>query len=233
MNYSNIRSFIHKEGYIFVGCSLGIAFICLLFSAALFWVFFVLALCFFFFFRNPSRVVPSDANLIVSPVCGTVCAISSDVPPEELGLGAEKRYKISVFLSIVDVHVNRSPVAGKIKKILYSPGKFIDAGIEKSSLFNERNTIVIEVNGDTNNLMSFSQIAGTLARRIVCDVHEGESLAKGEVYGIIKFGSRSDIWLPVGVTPLVCIGQKTISGETIIGDMSLPEFMLREAVIVP
>lgn len=233
MNYSNIRSFIHKEGYIFVGCSLGLALICLLFSVTLFWVFFILSLCFFFFFRNPSRVVPSDISLIVSPVCGTVCAITSDVPPEELCLGKEKRYKISVFLSIVDVHVNRSPVAGKIKKIIYSPGKFIDAGIEKSSLFNERNTIIIEVNGDENNLMSFSQIAGTLARRIVCDVHEGETLSKGEVYGIIKFGSRSDIWLPVGVTPLVCVGQKTISGETIIGDMSLPEFKLRDAVIVP
>ena len=233
MNYSNIRSFIHKEGYIFVGCTLGIALICLLFSVTLFWIFLILTLCFFFFFRNPSRVVPTDKNLIVSPVCGTVCSIAFDVPPEELELGSNKRYRVSVFLSIVDVHVNRSPVAGKVKKILYSPGKYINAGIEKSSLFNERNTIILEVNEDPSNLMSFSQIAGTLARRIVCDVHEGETLSKGEVYGIIKFGSRSDIWLPIGSIPLVCVGQKVISGETILSDMALSNVALREGVIVP
>ena len=233
MNYSNIRSFIHKEGYIFVGCTLGIALICLLFSVTLFWFFLILTLCFFFFFRNPSRVVPTDKNLIVSPVCGTVCSIAFDVPPEELELGSNKRYRVSVFLSIVDVHVNRSPVAGKVKKILYSPGKYINAGIEKSSLFNERNTIILEVNEDPSNLMSFSQIAGTLARRIVCDVHEGETLSKGEVYGIIKFGSRSDIWLPIGAIPLVCVGQKVISGETILSDMALSNVALREGVIVP
>ncbi len=233
MNYSNIRSFIHKEGYIFVGCSLGIALICLLFSSTLFWIFLVLTMCFFFFFRNPSRVVPLDKNLIVSPVCGTVCSIAFDVPPEELDLGNEKRYRVSIFLSLVDVHVNRSPADGKVKKILYSPGKYIDAGIEKSSLFNERNTVVIEINNDPSNLMSFSQIAGTLARRIVCDVHEGENLSKGEVYGIIKFGSRSDIWLPINSVPLVCVGQKVISGETILCDMSLVDVSLRDGVIVP
>ena len=233
MNYSNIRSFIHKEGYIFVGCTLGIALICLLFSTLLFWIFFILTLCFFFFFRNPCRVVPSDKNLIVSPACGTICSIISDVPPEELGLGSEQRYRVSVFLSIVDVHVNRSPANGKVKKILYSPGKYINAGIEKSSLFNERNTIILEVNDDPSNLMSFSQIAGTLARRIVCDVHEGEILSKGEVYGIIKFGSRSDIWLPVGSIPLVCVGQKVISGETVLCDMSLSNISLREGLVVP
>ena len=233
MNYSNIKSFIHNEGYVFVGCSLCIALICLLFSTTMFWIFFILTLGFCFFFRNPCRVVPSDKNLIVSPVCGTVCSVSFDAPPEELGLGSDKRYKIGIFLSIINCHVNRSPANGKIKKIIYSPGKFINACVEKSSIFNERNTVIMEVNDDPEKLMSFSQIAGKVARRIVCDVHEGESLSKGEVYGIIKFGSRSDIWLPTGVIPQVYVGQTTIGGETVLCDLSQTDAPLREGVVVP
>ena len=232
MNYGHITTSIHREGYKFIGIGLLVSVICLIFCSTLFWALLAITSGITMFFRNPRRVVPNDTNLIVSPVDGTVCNIVYDVPPSELELGEEKRYRISVFLSLFDVHVNRTPAAGKVKKVIYSPGQFLNASIDKSSLFNERNTVVLELNGDSNNLMSFSQIAGTIARRIVCDIHDGQEIKKGEVFGLIRFGSRSDIWLPIGAIPQVYVGQTTISGETILSDISIKDVQPREGSVI-
>ena len=233
MNRGNIALFIHKEGYKFVGLGLAFSLICAFFSCA--WLGLLLTAGVALFFRNPSRVVPTDQNLIVSPVDGTVCVVTLDTPPAEYELGPEKRYKISIFLSILNVHVNRTPAAGKVKKIIYAPGQYLNASLEKSSLFNERNVVILQLDGPDGKdapLMSFSQIAGTIARRIVCDIHDGQDVKKGEVFGIIRFGSRSDIWLPVGAIPQVYVGQKTIAGETVLTDLSAKKANLREGVEV-
>ena len=125
-------------------------------------------------------------------------------------------------------------MSGKIKKVIYTPGQFIDASVEKSSLCNERNTVVLKTNPeDDNSLMAFTQIAGKIARRIVCDVHDGQEIKKGEVFGLIRFGSRNDIWLPVGAVPQVCIGQTTIAGETILSDLSQKDTQPRVCVFIP
>lgn len=210
---------IHKEGLKFIGALAAIAFICAFFSTVCFWIFFVLTLFCAFFFRNPKRTVPAIESAVVSPADGTVCSVVLDTPAEELGIGTEPRYRVSVFLSLFNVHINRVPISGKIKNVIYHPGAFLNAALDKSSVFNERNTLIVEANNDPENLIAFTQIAGMIARRIVCDVHEGESLKKGEIFGLIRFGSRCDVWLPVGVAPKVCKGQTAIGGETILADL--------------
>lgn len=220
MNVGNLVWPIHREGFKFIGIGVGAAICFWPLSHALFCFFLILSLLIGLFFRNPNRVVPTDSNLIVSPVDGFVSEIIQDVPPSEFDLGSERRYKISIFLSLLNVHINRSPASGKIKKILYSPGQFLNASLNKSSVFNEKNTIVLALNGQEDNLMSFSQIAGALARRIICDVHEGQEIKKGEVFGLIRFGSRCDVWLPIGTVPQVIVGQTMVSGESILCDTS-------------
>jgi phosphatidylserine decarboxylase len=172
------------------------------------------------FFRNPKRAIPSDPALIVSPADGAVCSIALEVPPPELNISGEKRYRVSIFLSIFDVHINRLPVSGKVLNIIYSPGSFLNASLEKSSIFNEKNTIVIEMDNENKDKIAFSQIAGMIARRIVCDIHEGQEVSKGEIFGLIRFGSRCDIWLPPNCSPQVIVGQTMVSGETVIADLS-------------
>ena len=232
MSYVNMTLSIHREGYKFVGIGLAVSFIFLLFCQALFWISLLITIGVALFFRNPRRAIPKDDNLIVSTADGTVCNIIYDEPPEELELGKEKRYRISIFLSLFDVHINRAPMFGKIKKVIYTPGQFIDASVDKSSLCNERNTVVLKINNDENNLMAFTQIAGKIARRIVCDVHDGQEIKKGEVFGLIRFGSRNDIWLPVGAVPQVYIGQTTIAGETVLSDLLQNDSKPRECEII-
>ena len=223
---------IHREGYKFIGIGVLVSLLFLLFCQALFWVSLLITLGVALFFRNPRRAVPKDDNLIVSSADGVVCNIVYDEPPEELELGKEKRYRISIFLSIFNVHTNRVPLSGKIKKVIYTPGQFIDASVDKSSLCNERNTVVLKINGDENNLMAFTQIAGKIARRIVCDVHDGQEVKKGEVFGLIRFGSRNDIWLPVGAVPQVYVGQITVAGEIVLSDLSQKDTTPRECIIM-
>lgn len=224
---------IHREGYKFIGIGLCVSFTFLLFCQVLFWISLLITIGIALFFRNPRRAVPKDDDLIVSTADGTVCNIIYDEPPEELGLGKEKRYRVSIFLSLFNVHVNRSPMSGKIKKVIYIPGQFIDASVDKSSLCNERNTVVLKINNDENNLMAFTQIAGKIARRIVCDVHDSQEIKKGEVFGLIRFGSRNDVWLPVGAVPQVYVGQTVIAGETILSDLSQKDnTKLRECYIM-
>lgn len=232
MSFVGVNFSIHKEGFRFIaiGALATIVFSC--FSSTLAWVLFILTLFCAFFFRNPKRTVPNDRNLIVAPADGTVVAVSLETPPAELGLGEEQRYRVSIFLSIFNVHINRLPVAGKVKNVIYQPGSFLNAALDKASVFNEKNTIVMEMNGEPDNLVAFSQIAGLIARRIVCEVHEGQTVNKGEIFGLIRFGSRSDVWLPVGSIPQVCVGQTMTGGETVLSDVSLKEVSLRESSVI-
>ncbi len=232
MYFLGVNFSIHKEGFKFIAILAAASIILMSFSVFLGWFCVFLTLFCAFFFRNPKRAIPSDENLIVSPADGAVCAINFEAPPHELGIGDEKRYRISVFLSMFNVHINRIPLSGTIKNIIYHPGSFLNAALDKASVFNERNTIVMSIKDNPENLIAFTQIAGMIARRIVCDVHEGQEISKGEIFGLIRFGSRCDVWLPVGATPLVFKGQTMIGGESVLSDMSLKDDLPRDGTII-
>jgi phosphatidylserine decarboxylase len=161
-------------------------------------------------------VTPVRAALVVAPADGRISQITTAPPPYELGLGSAPLPRISIFMSVFDCHINRSPVAGSVEKILYQPGKFFNADLDKASLDNERNSLVIATAGVR---VAVVQIAGLVARRIVCFVREGQPVGAGERFGMIRFGSRLDVYLPEGVAPLVAIGQTAIAGETVLADL--------------
>lgn len=232
MSFPGLNFSVHKEGFRFITIGLSLSFVFLFINAFIAWTFIILSAFCAFFFRNPKRGVPSDPNLIVSPSDGTVVAVNFEEPAPELGIGEEKRYKVSVFLSIFNVHLNRIPVSGKIKNIIYQPGSFLNASLDKASVFNEKNTVVMELEADPEKTIAFSQIAGLIARRIVCDVHEGQEVNKGEIFGLIRFGSRCDIWLPVNSVPQVFVGQTMIGGESVLADLSSIQQFPREGTII-
>lgn len=232
MSLLGIDFSIHSDGLKFVGILAGISVICLTFSTTIGWIFVFLTLFCAFFFRNPKRVIDNNPDLIVSPCDGTVCAINLETPNQDLELGDEPRYRVSIFLSLLNVHVNRVPFSGFIKNILYHPGSFLNASLDKASVFNEKNTVIISMKNDPEKTMAFTQIAGMLARRIVCDVHEGQEIKKGDIFGLIRFGSRCDVWLPVGVMPSVIRGQTMIAGESIVADISSTKKELATGEIV-
>ncbi|KJK50202.1 phosphatidylserine decarboxylase [Lentzea aerocolonigenes] len=171
------------------------------------------------FFREPKRVTPTRPNIAVAPADGTVSHVVDAVPPAELGLGTEPMTRVSVFLSVFDVHVQRIPAEGEIVQVSYHPGKFLSADLDKASEENERNTVWMRT-VDGHDLV-FVQIAGLVARRIVCEVAEGEKVTAGQTYGLIRFGSRVDTYVPRGSRVLVEAGQRTIGGETVLAE--LPE----------
>lgn len=209
---------IHREGYPFIAAAFVAALLLLLLWEPLGWIGFIITIYVAFFFRDPVRVVPADPNLVVSPADGIVTAVDLAAPPPELGLGREKRVRISVFLSIFNVHVNRVPVGGTVARIAYRPGKFLNADLDKASEDNERNGFVIE---SPRGVFGVVQIAGLIARRIVAFSKEGDSLAAGDRIGLIRFGSRVDVYMPPGCLPLVAVGSKAVAGETIIADFGL------------
>lgn len=169
-----------------------------------------------YFFRDPPRVTPEGEGIVVSPADGVVQALRRRPPPAELGLGEQPLMCISVFLNIFDVHVNRAPVAGRITRLAYHPGRFFNAALDKASEDNERQSFRIETaQGDRYGLV---QIAGLIARRIVGFVQEGDPIEAGQRVGLIRFGSRCDVYLPDGVVPLVAPGQRAIAGETVLAD---------------
>lgn len=171
------------------------------------------------FFREPKRVTPTRPNIATAPADGTVSHVVDAVPPAELGLGSQPMTRISVFLSVFDVHVQRVPADGEVVQVSYHPGKFLSADLDKASEENERNTVWLRtVNGHD---LVVVQIAGLVARRIVCEVAEGEKVAAGQTYGLIRFGSRVDLYVPRGSRVLVEAGQRTIGGETVLAE--LPE----------
>lgn len=178
------------------------------------WVLLVLTLWCYYFFRDPVRQVPQGEGLVISPADGTVAQVGPAVPPPELDLGPVPRLRIGIFMSVFNCHVNRAPVAGRVVKVAYHPGKFLSASLDKAAEENERNGVTIEM-ADGRRL-GVVQIAGLVARRILCFTAPGASLKAGERFGLIRFGSRLDIWLPEGFSPLVVPGQTMISGETVI-----------------
>ena len=212
---------IHPEGVIF---GIIFSFITVLLwhlFVPLGWVGVILTLWCFYFFRNPDRITPSKEGLIISPADGVICGISEVDVPEVLGLEEKKRVRVSVFMNVFNVHVNRTPLGGTIKKIHYHAGKFLNASLDKASEHNERQYMVVETpKGQT---IAFTQIAGLVARRIRCDVKEGDSMTTGQRFGLIRFGSRVDIFLPPKVNPLVCVGQTMVAGETVLADMNSKE----------
>ncbi|MFD4673494.1 phosphatidylserine decarboxylase [Lentzea sp. NPDC058450] len=171
------------------------------------------------FFREPKRVTPTRPNLAVAPADGTVSHVVDAVPPAELGLGSQPMTRVSVFLSVFDVHVQRVPADGEIVQVSYHPGKFLSADLDKASEENERNTVWLRTTSGVDLVVV--QIAGLVARRIVCEVAEGEKVAAGQTYGLIRFGSRVDLYVPRGSRVLVEAGQRTIGGETVLAE--LPE----------
>lgn len=179
------------------------------------WVGAILTVCCLGFFRDPDRVIPKNVeNIIISPADGTVQSVSECIPPDELGFNGEKVQRISIFMSMMNVHVNRTPVSGVIEKILYIPGKFFNATLDKASVHNEREAFSVRMkNGEK---LVFVRIAGLVARRIRCDVKEGDVVEAGQRVGIIRFGSRVDVYLPKNASPAVEEGQTTVAGETVI-----------------
>ena len=174
-----------------------------------------------YFFRDPARVSPLRDGLVVAPGDGRIAAIERVRPPAELGLGESERLRISIFLSLFDVHINRAPIAGRITRSIYVPGSFLNAALDKSSEENERRALVIATPGGTD--IAVIQIAGLLARRIVTFVGEGDSVGVGQRFGLIRFGSRVDLYLPPGRAALVAPGQRTVGGETVVADLKSDE----------
>ena len=183
----------------------------------LFWACVVFTLFCLYFFRDPQRVPPARLNAVVAPADGRIVSVAQASPPPELGLGTPSLWRVSIFLSVLDVHVNRIPADGTITRIAYRHGKFVNASMDKASFDNERNAIALRLTDGRE--MAVVQIAGLIARRIICHVREGDHVQAGSRFGIIRFGSRTDVYLPEGVRPLVTEGQTMIGGETVIAEL--------------
>ena len=209
---------MHPEGRKFVAIFAAVTLVLFLVSDLLGWIGVGLTVWCYYFFRDPERVIPDAPGLVISPADGVVSLIEPAIPPRELGLPEEALTRVSVFMSVFNCHVNRAPVAGKIETIAYKPGKFLNASLDKASEDNERNSLVIRMEDD--RVLTVTQIAGLIARRIVSFTQEGAVLDRGERFGLIRFGSRLDIYLPDGVEPTVKIGQTMIAGETVIADLT-------------
>jgi phosphatidylserine decarboxylase len=207
---------IHKEGYPFIAIAAVAALILGLLWEPLGWLLAIVTLWVCYFFRDPERVTPIRDGLVVSPADGRISMITTLLPPAELELPPEPMQRVSVFMNVFDCHVNRSPVAGRIVQILYTPGLFLNAELDKASEDNERNALVIETSATKIGVV---QIAGLVARRIVGFVKHGDELAPGERFGLIRFGSRVDVYMPVSAKLLVGVGQVAIAGETVLADL--------------
>ena len=207
---------IHPKGWPFIAIALAVSLLLGLLDEWLLALGLVITAWMVYFFRDPPRVTPEGPGIVVSPADGEVQMITKRRPPPEMELGDAPLTCISVFLNVFDVHVNRTPVPGTITRLAYHPGKFLNAALDKASEENERQSFRIETaEGDVFGLV---QIAGLVARRIVGFVEEGDQLHAGERVGLIRFGSRCDVYLPDGVTPLVAKGQRAIAGETVLAD---------------
>ena len=206
---------VHRQGWPFVGAFAAATLLLGIFSTNLFWIGLILTAWCAYFFRDPVRVTPVDDRLVVSPADGVISAVGPAVPPRELGLGGSEMTRISVFMNVFSCHVNRAPVRGRIEKIEHRPGKFLNAELDKASSENERNGLVID---SPNGQVAVVQIAGLVARRIVCWAEAGGNIGVGERFGLIRFGSRVDVFLPAGANPRVAIGQTAVAGETVLAE---------------
>ncbi len=217
----SIRSVLappHREGTPFILGGVVLGVIGLIFWHPLAWLGLIFTLFCFYFFRDPERVPPPRTDVFLAPADGLVVGIEAAVPPPELGLGPALRPRVAIFLSVLDVHVNRMPIAGTVTRVAYRAGTFVNAALDKASEDNERNAVALRLPGGEE--IAVVQIAGLIARRIVCYCGEGQVVAAGERFGIIRFGSRTDLYLPPETVPLVAVGQRMIGGETVIAALS-------------
>ena len=222
---------VHSDGYKFLLPAAGIALFLWFMLPFSFLAYLALGIAAYiaYFFRDPPRVTPLREGLVVSPGDGRISSIERIKPPAELGLGSEERLRISIFLSVFDVHINRAPVAGRITKSIYVPGAFMNAALDKASEENERRSIVISTPSGQD--IAVVQIAGLIARRIVTFAKDGANIGIGERFGLIRFGSRVDVFLPPGRGCIVAVGQRAVGGETVLADLKSEE-PEREARVV-
>tara|TARA_B100000795_G_scaffold262596_1_gene240700 strand:- start:3889 stop:4542 length:654 start_codon:yes stop_codon:yes gene_type:complete len=211
-----ITSFIHKEGWKFASIFFLLSLVFLMIWLPLAIIGFLLTFFVIWFFRDPERITPDNQNKIVSPADGKICLIDKAQPPEELLLESKEMLRICIFMNVFNVHVNRSPVKGVIEKITYKAGSFFNASLDKASEKNERNSLIIKTN---DKKIIVVQIAGLIARRIIGFIKEGNKIDAGERFGLIRFGSRVDVYLPEGAESDVNVGDKVKAGETIIGSL--------------
>lgn len=224
MSVSMLSTFVkpmHPEGRKFVAVFAAVTLVLFWIWQPLGWVGVGLTVWCYYFFRDPERVTPSRPGLMISPADGVVSLLEPAIPPAELELGDQPMTRVSVFMSVFNCHVNRLPHEGTLTKVAYRPGKFLNAALDKASSDNERNGLAVQIADGRH--YGVVQIAGLVARRILCWSREGQFLETGERFGLIRFGSRLDIYLPAGVAPLVEIGQTMIAGETVIADLGLQQ----------
>ena len=221
MGLSMTSTFIkpmHPEGRKFVAIFAAITVVLFLVAEILGWIGVGLTVWCYYFFRDPERLTPKGDNLVISPADGIISLIEPAVPPAELGMADTPLTRVSVFMNVFNCHVNRSPVAGEVTAIAYRPGKFFNASLDKASEDNERNSLRIQM-ADGRDI-AVVQIAGLVARRIVCFTKKGAHIQAGQRFGLIRFGSRLDVYLPQGVEPRVSIGQTMVAGETVLAELS-------------
>jgi phosphatidylserine decarboxylase len=204
----------HRAGRPFIAGTAAVAFAGLFLHPAVVWLGLAGLLFCLYFFRDPERVPSPIPGAVLAPADGRIVLVGDAVPPAELGLGPAPRPRIAIFLSVLNVHVNRAPVAAVATKIAYHAGQFLNASVDKASELNERNSILLTL--PSGQTMAVVQIAGLIARRILCDLREGDSIAAGDRFGIIRFGSRTDLYLPVGTKIVVSVGQTAVGGETVM-----------------
>jgi phosphatidylserine decarboxylase len=212
---------IHQDGWKFVAIAAAVALILFLLWTPAGWFGVIVTLWVAYFFRDPWRVTPRRAGIIVSPADGLIVSVGPHPPPPELGVGNTPVPRIGIFLNLLDVHIARAPVGGAITALRYTKGKFVSANLDKASLDNER--LAVCVAPDSGPSIPFVLIAGLVARRIVCPAYEGKRLTIGERIGLIRFGSRVDVYCPPPYMPIVAVGQHTIAGETVLADSAIAE----------
>jgi phosphatidylserine decarboxylase len=207
----------HRAGTSFIVAGGAVAFAGLFVHPAIVWAGLIFTAFCLYFFRDPARVRSPLPGALVAPADGKITSIMLAVPPAELGLGDTPRWRIAIFLSVLNVHVNRMPADAVVTRIAYRPGRFFNASLDKASDENERNAIALRLPNGAD--LAVVQIGGLIARRILCDVRDGDSVIGGARFGIIRFGSRTDLYLPIGVTPVVSVGQTAVGGETVFALM--------------
>ncbi|MDE2384376.1 MAG: phosphatidylserine decarboxylase [Alphaproteobacteria bacterium] len=211
---------VHKEGWRFVAIFAAVTLLLFWLAwPALGWLGVVLCLWCAYFFRDPQRVTPLGETLLIAPADGRISAIEQVIPPTELDLPREAMTRISIFMNVFDVHINRAPIKARLTRLTYVPGLFINAELDKASEDNERQALTLET--ASGQRIGVVQIAGLIARRIVKFVGEGDQLMAGQRFGLIRFGSRVDVYLPRDVAPLVCLGQRSVAGETVLADLAV------------
>lgn len=212
---------VHRDGHKFLAIGVVLTLLFFMIWPPLAWLLAIATAYVAYFFRDPDRVTPLRDGLVVAPADGKISLIERLRPPAELGLGEDERVRISIFLSVFDVHINRAPVAGRIVRSIYVPGLFLNAALDKASEDNERRALVIDMSDGQE--IAVVQIAGLIARRIVSFKGEGDTVGVGERIGLIRFGSRVDLYLPPGTGPLVAVGQRAVGGETVLADLKSTE----------